>query len=243
MPPTAGCKIGFICQTTSDNETTDHPGNTKLTSTTPNPINSKDYSQQNHISNSRSNMSLRQSALNDANKSKSVTSLSVGVQCNPCDVYDNMSRFARSSTGDIIKANSRTALLDYMGNADEDEENDISISSSLNQGNHQHDHGNCRHHQYTRRSAGRLVRHIHPKGYLEGYGIHKHLHFSDPDFRNASHEENDGDFIPLLSSQQYYNQKKEKARTLPYFNYHLEESERYNWFVFPSYTRVYQNKS
>ena len=208
MPPTAGCQ------------------------TTTNPIKSpKDFSQQNHISNSKSNMSLRQQtiACYDSNKSKSVTSLSVGVQCNPGDVSTSMDQIACASTGDIVKANSRTALIGCVGNNEDDEDNEGSVSSSGHQDHDYPEHGNCRHHQHSRKpSAHTPFKPVHQKYHLQGYGPNKNLHFSDPDFRTSLYQDDDDaddDFVPLISSQSHYNKNKQGKQ--PYHHYHLEESERY----------------
>ena len=117
MPPIAGSKAGFVYV----NELGD-PSINLATSNTASGC-SKEYSEKNHMPNSKSNMSLKQQqivATFDSNKSKSVTSLSVGVQCNPNDVSNVMKQINRSSSGDVMRANSRTALIGYTDNDDDD---------------------------------------------------------------------------------------------------------------------------
>jgi hypothetical protein len=209
MPPTAGSKASFVYVNELEDDRIDNPNNTQAPSKSGCP---KDFSEKNHITNSKSNMSLRQQqivATFDSNKSKSVTSLSVGVQCNPSDVLNVMNQLNRSSSGDVIKANSRTALIGYEDN-DDDDENDGSISSNNPQG---HNHRNCKHHQNSRKSYARPLRRIHPKHHLQGFGANKNLHFSNPDFRLSSYQDDDDeddDFIPLVQSQYYFNPNKQK---------------------------------
>ena len=210
MPPTAGSKTGFVYVNELGN---DNPGKTahvtsRLVDTT------KDYSDQNHIPNSKSNMSLRQqfSSNYDSNRSKSVTSLSVGVQCNPSDVSNVMNQINRSSSGDI-KANSRTALIGYGDNDEEEDENDGSINSSILRKHYEYH--NCKHHQHNGRSYRRPLRRVHPKYNLQGIGTNKNLHFSDPDFRLSSYnddeDDEDDEIIPLIQSQYYFNPNKRKV--------------------------------
>ena len=228
MPPTAGAKASFVYVNELGD---DNPNNTQSKSKTLSGC-SKDFSEKNQITNSKSNMSLRQQqivATFDSNKSKSATSLSVGVQCNPSDVFNVMHQLNRSSSGDGIKANSRTALIAYTDN-DDDDENDGSISSNIQQRHTHHEHRNCKHHQNNRKSYGRPLRRVHPKYHLQGIGANKNLHFSDPDFRLSSYqddEDEDDDFIPLIQSQYYFSPNKQKLEKKLSNPYHSELNQRY----------------
>ena len=231
MPPTAGSKASFVYVNELGEDRIDNPNNTQTTSKTPSGC-SKDFTEKNHITNSKSNMSLRQQqivATFDSNKSKSVTSLSVGVQCNPSDVFNVMNQLNRSSSGDGIKANSRTALIGYTDNDEDDDENDGSISSNIPQGHNHHEHRNCKHNQNSRKSYGRPIRRVHPKYNLQGFGANKNLHFSDPDFRLSSYQvddDEDDDFVPLIQSQYYFNPNKQKLDKKLSNPYHSERNQR-----------------
>ena len=207
MPPIAGSKTGFVYVNELGDDKVDNPSKTQA--------NPRDFSEQNHIPNSKSSMSLRQQlvATYDSNRSKSVTSLSVGVQCNPSDVSNVMNQINRSSSGEIVKANSRTALIEYGGKDDEEDDNDGSLSSNILHKQYEY----CKHHQHNGKSYRRPLRRVHPKYNLQGIGVNKNLHFSDPDFRLSSYhddeeeEDEDDEFIPLIQSQYYFNPNKRKV--------------------------------
>ena len=234
MPPISGSKAGLVYVNELGDDKQDNPQNNQDTKSQQS---QKDYSHQNHISNSKSNMSLRQQLLAsiDSNKSRSVTSLSVGVQCNPCDVSNVMKEINRSSSGDIIKANSRTALISYDDEEDEDEDDDDgSIISNVLQRSSHHDHRSCKHHQQkmrTRKSYSRPDRRVYPKYHLQNLGISKNLHYSDPDFRLSSHQDeddddDDDDVAQLIESQYQFHPRKQNLQKE---HYHLQLKERYRY--------------
>ena len=222
MPPTAGSKTGFVYVNELGNE---NPGKSHVTSRLRDP--SKDYSEQNHIPSSKSSMSLRQQLITnyDSSRSKSVTSLSVGVQCNPSDVSNTMKQINRSSSDDMVKANSRTALIEYGDNEDDEDENDCSLNSNILRKHYEYN--NCKQHQHNGKSYRRPLRRVHPKT-IQGIGINKNLHFSDPDFRLSSYrdddDEDDDEIIPLIQSQYYVNPKKRKIEKQS--NYQTEPKPR-----------------
>ena len=243
MPPTAGSKTGFVYINELGTERFDNTSVIPEDEAKANHVNgSKDFSQQNHISSSKSNMSLRHQKNNtsfDSDKSKSVLSLSVGVQCNPSDVSTVMSQLNRSSSGDIIKTNSRTALISYAGNDDEEDDNDGSISSNVPQERYQNEHRNCKHQPHSRKSYGRPLRRVHPRYHLQSFGTNKSIHYSDPDFRlsktfqnfqdeeDEDDDDDDDDVVPLIHSQYYLNPRKNKSEKHHYDCYHDELRQRY----------------
>ena len=237
MPPISGSKAGLVYVNELGDDKQDNPSNNQDTKSQ---HSQKDYSHQNHISNSKSNMSLRQQLLAsiDSNKSRSVTSLSVGVQCNPCDVSNVMKEINRSSSGDIIKANSRTALISYDDDDEDEEDDDGSVISSVHQRNSHHDHRSCKHHQQkirTRKSYSRPDRRVHPKYHLQNLGISKNLHYSDPDFRLSSHqdedEDDDDDVAQLIESQYQLHPRKQILQKEDHGDYHLQLKERYRHYI------------
>jgi len=244
MPPIAGSKAGLVYVNELGDDKQDNPQNNQDTKGL---HSQKDYSNQNHISNSKSNMSLRQQLLTsiDSNKSRSVTSLSVGVQCNPCDVSNVMKEINRSSSGDIIKANSRTALISYDDNEDdedEEEDNDGSVISNVHQ--RSYDHRSCKHHQQkmrTRKSYSRPDRRVHPKYHLQNLGISKNLHYSDPDFRLSSHQDedddDDDDVAHLIESQYQLHPRKQILQNEDHGHYHLQLKERYKVYTFDGFLK------
>ena len=238
MPPISGSKAGLVYVNELGDDKQDNPSNNQDTKSQ---HSQKDYSHQNHISNSKSNMSLRQQLLAsiDSNKSRSVTSLSVGVQCNPCDVSNVMKEINRSSSGDIIKANSRTALISYDDDDEDEEDDDGSVISSVHQRNSHHDHRSCKHHKQqqmrTRKSYSRPDRRVHPKYHLQNLGISKNLHYSDPDFRLSSHqdedEDDDDDVAQLIESQYQLHPRKQILQKEDHGHYHLQLKERYIHYI------------